>query len=372
VSVINRLRAIRFLPLGLLLAFSSGCAIIPGLHVQVPDEGEGQGFEVVEISAEVIRRERERRTRTGVIGHDLPILQASHPREEYVVGPGDILNIIVWEHPELTTPAGEFRGPEESGRLVDANGTVFYPYVGTFVAAGMTAAEVREFIGERLSRVIRNPQVDVRVVAFRSQRVQVTGEVRTPGLVTLNDTPKGVLEAINERGGLSESASRRQALLLRGDQVYSIDLAGMLTGASPTRNIALQDSDILHIPDANEDQVFLLGEVSDQSSLIMRQRTITLTQALAHAGGLNRNTASDSGVVVFRRSPEADEDALPTIYVLNLSRPENLLLAGEFELMPRDVVYVKATGFAKYNLVISQVLPTITSIFQLDRVITRR
>lgn len=367
----RRLSAVRSL-YGVALLFLTGCTIIPGLHVRVPEPKEAEGFEVVQVTADVIRRDRELRQATGMLGHDLPVLDSMTIWDEYVVGPGDILNVIVWEHPELTTPAGEFRDAAESGRLVDAAGNMFYPYVGLFQAGGKSVADIRDYLTERLARVIQRPQVDVRIASFRSQRIQVTGEVANPGQVTLNDTPKGVLEAINERGGLREGASRRRALLLREGATYAVDLAGMLTGVVPAQNFALRSGDVLHIPDAAEDQVFLLGEVTEQSPLVMRQRTITLTQALAHAGGINRTTGSDSGVVVFRRAPDVDEAALPTIYVLDLSRPESFLLAGEFELQPRDVVYVKATDFAKYNLVIAQVLPTITSIFQLDRVISRR
>ena len=358
---------------GLMLAMAavllSGCTIIPGLHVQVPAEGDPPTYDVLPITAEVIREQRARQ-QPQTLDAALPLLHVDQQSDEYRVGPGDVLSIIVWEHPELTTPAGEFRDAAESGRLIDAEGRMFYPYVGMFHAGGQSVAEIREFITEFLSQVIRNPQVDVRVSAFRAHRVQVTGEVRQPGLVTLNDTPKGVLEAINERGGLTAEASRRQALLLRDGGVHAIDLAGMLTGAVPARNLALRAGDVLHVPDAAEDQVFVLGEVGEQAPLIMRQRTMTLTQALAGAGGINRLSGNDGGVVVFRRADGAA--SMPVIYVLDMSRPEGMLLAGEFELQPRDVVYVKATAFAKYNQVIAQMLPTITSIFQLDRVISRR
>src|SRR5690606_6384279 len=113
---------------------------------------------------------------------------------------------------------------------------MFYPYIGEFKVAGMTVVELREFIAQRISRVITSPQVDARVVAFRSQRVQVTGDVQTPGTVTLDDTPKGVLEAINERGGLGQLASRRRVLLTRGGVSYPLDLAGMLSGDRPVSN----------------------------------------------------------------------------------------------------------------------------------------
>jgi polysaccharide export outer membrane protein len=99
----------------------------------------------------------------------------------------------------------------------------------------------------------------------------------------------------------------------------------------------------------------------------MLQGRMSLTEALTFTGGLNGLSASDSGILVFRRSNPQDADPRPVVYTVDMSHPEGLLLAGEFILHPRDVVYVQATGFAKYNLVVNQLLPTISSIFQIER-----
>jgi len=91
---------------------------------------------------------------------------------------------------------------------------------------------------------------------------------------------------------------------------------------------------------------------------------------LTAAGGLDRLRANDSGLLIFRRP--ANEGEVPTVYRLDMDSPVGVLLAGEFEMQAKDVVYVKATGFAKYNAVINQFLPTISAVFQLDRLTSRR
>jgi polysaccharide biosynthesis/export protein len=284
---------------------------------------------------------------------------------EYRIGPGDVVLVTVWDHPELSTPLGDRSDVANAGRLVSADGTMFYPYIGEFRVAGKTVVELRQFIAQQIARVITRPQVDARVVAFRSQRVQVSGDVQTPGTVTLDDTPKGVLEAINERGGLAAAASRRRVLLTRGGVSYPLDLAGMLSGDRPVSNPRLIAGDIVHVPDSSNDLVFVLGETTEQKQIVLQQGRTTLTEAVAIAGGLDKLRANDSGVLVFRR-PFA-QGRLPTIYTLALDNPLGLMLAGELVLHPRDVVYVKATGFAKYNSVINQLLPTISAVFQIDR-----
>lgn len=367
-----------------LAAAMSGCTIMPGLNVdsapafgagyevapdpsgigsRVSDPKSGFSYRVVELNAKNI----------GALAH-----QASeHPiptqlgsitpgvvPDEYTLGAGDIVSVIVWDHPELTNATGEFRDPVTSGRLVSTSGDLFYPYVGTIKVAGLTVAEARKRIADGLSKVIKDPQVDIRVVAFRARRVQVTGAVNSPGIVNLDDTPKGVLEAIAERGGISEIASRRRIELIRGGKTYNLDEADVVAGHSPILNPPLLPGDIINIPDKSADQVFVLGSVGLQGPVYLQQTNTTLTEALAESKGLDALRADDSGVLVFRQGAGDKE---PTVFALNMASPVGLLLAGEFQLEARDVVYVKATDFAKYNAVISQLLPTITAIYELDR-----
>lgn len=296
---------------------------------------------------------------------DLAPLDLHNPIE-YIVGPGDVLQIIVWDHLELTNPFGSTtRDPVSGGQLVAADGTVTFPYVGNFKASGLTVQQIQELLARGLSTVVNKPQVSVRIAAFRSSRIQVTGEVKNPGVVTLDDTPKGAIEAINERGGLNPTASRRKALLIRDGKSYEIDLAGLLSSGAPAINPQLNAGDTVHVPDTNNDQVFVLGELNKQGPLVMGQQRMSLTEALTKSGGMDSLRAEDSGVLVFRRPQSPQDTAL--IYALDMSTPQGVLLAGEFNLQPRDVVYVKATAFAQYNLVVSQMLPTITAVFQIDR-----
>lgn len=350
------------LRLGALLAAlaASSCTVVPGLRVSVDAGDKVAGYQVTEITAEVVTQAREKTLAEIVLPASEGSFQLS---SEYRIGAGDLISITVWDHPELNNPAGE--NAVSGGRLVSADGEMFYPFVGLFKAEGMTVRQVREHLTRGLSRVIQQPQVDVQIATFRSQRVQVTGEVASPGMVTLNDTAKGVLDAINERGGLAAGASRREAILVRNGARTVIDMAGLLSGSQPGANLRLMPGDIVHVPDSSNNRVFMLGEVTAPKAVTMNQAGLSLIEALTEVGGLSRLTADDSGVLVFRRAQEAGSK--PTVYTLKIGRPEGILLAGEFQLSPRDVVYVKATNFAKYNLVIQQLLPTVTYLYQYQR-----
>src|SRR3546814_18081327 len=122
-------------------------------------------------------------------------------------------------------------------------------------------------------------------------------------------------------------------------------MAGLLSGERPGMKQRIISGDIIHVPDTSEDQVFVLGEVSKQGPVILSQQQTTLIEALTKTGGLDKTTANDSGVLIFRKPAAPDQAA--QIFALDLARPSGLLLAGEFTLAPREVLYVKGTTFAQ-------------------------
>lgn len=148
--------------------------------------------------------------------HLIDQLAASGP-QEYIVGPQDILSITVWDHPELTIPAGEYRTPAETGILVDTDGTIFYPFAGRIKVNGLTVDQIRRHLSKSLSKYIRMPQVSVRVAQFNSQRIQVMGEVLTPRTENLTNVPLNLLDAINAAGGFNATAvNAKNVFVLRG------------------------------------------------------------------------------------------------------------------------------------------------------------
>lgn len=368
-----RLLAARGLSVCLVPAVAA-CSILPGLHVSVPQKpGREPTYNFMPITLDLVMQQKAAGAARAEAAADdgLTSLARGGSAYRYRIGPGDVISVIVWDHPELTIPAGQFATPESSGRLVSQDGTMYYPNVGVFRVAGMTTEEVRQHIAENLARVITRPQVDVRIAAFRSQRIQVTGEVARPGPVPLTDVPVGVLDVLAQAGGLTERASRLNAALTREGQTHAVDLDALLRGGDPDANVLLRGGDVLHVRDNTREAVFLLGEFNKETPLPMQRGHMSLTEAISAAGGLSKVTANRSALYVFRDNgaPSADEPWKPDVYALDLSSAQALLLADQFELKPRDVVYVAATSFAKYNSVINQLLPTISSVFQINALV---
>lgn len=339
----------------------SGCAIAPGMKMDEPGElPDGEVVRVQSLSLDLLNRlDEERASRQRKITEEF-----STPSGQYLVGPGDVLQVTVWGHPELTIPAGSFRDAETSGQQVGENGYLYYPYIGLVKAAGMNIAALRDILTERLSQYIQNPQLDVRVVAFRSKRVYVVGEVRNPGILPLNDLPMTIADAISMAGGLTPAGYKSGVNISRNGKVYEIDLKALYDHADSSQNLMLRHGDIVNVLDRSQQKVFVMGEVRNPSSVEIINGDLSLAAALGEVGGVNQTTANPSAIYVIRNA----DDTRPEIYHLDAQFATGMLLAERFEMQAQDVIFVDAAGVSQWNRVISQLLPSISVIGVVDNV----
>jgi polysaccharide export outer membrane protein len=219
---------------------------------------------------------------------------------KYRIGRYDVLNIVVWNHPELTLPTSTTAGntnnlltnnnyaqsstqsplfsqlaPQGTGVFVDANGEITFPLIGKVKVSDLTTDQIRDLLTVELSKYIRNPKVSVQVVTFNSQRVHVLGEVMQPGLRPLTDRP------------------------------------------------------------------------------------LTILDAISLCGGINVATADVGNIYIIR---SADLQNI-SVYRLNSRSPQSLLVAEHFRLANNDIIYVPPAGVVSWNRVVSQILPSLETIW---------
>ncbi len=218
----------------------------------------------------------------------------------YYIGPQDIINIQVWNHPEFNVPSVVEQGSKEGnlqqnlilqqsvstgaygyGYLVGPNGRLFFPMIGQVPVSGLTVEQARIRLTQKLSHYVRDPQVQIRVTSFRSQKIYVMGEVEKPGVQVITDVP------------------------------------------------------------------------------------LSITEAVALAGGVDRQTSDPRHIYVVRGPLDN-----PRVYWLNAKSPDALLLGANFILQAHDIVYVSTANVVSWNRVISQILPTIETIWYTNSLMT--
>ncbi|MFM7024603.1 MAG: polysaccharide biosynthesis/export family protein [Limnohabitans sp.] len=343
----------------------AGCAIAPGMRYEEPVADANQPAtqaKLVPITPNVIASLKSQGE--GDLKALQPIIGSPKP---YAMGAGDVLSLTIWDSPQVPVSASSI-GPlitqgainnetatVPSGLTIANDGSVRLPYIGSIKLAGMTEAEATELVTKRLAKFIRDPQITLRVSAYRSKKVFMDGEVRTPGQVVITDVPMTVAEALARAGGATSSGDTSNVVLTREGKQYRINLPLLakrgLTGAS----IPLVNGDLLRVAPREEGRVSVMGEVTRPTTLNMRNGQLTLQDALSEAGGVNSTTSNPNQIYVVRNT---GPETVPEVYHISARSPVMLAMAENFDLRPKDVVFVDPSPLALWNRVISLILPS--------------
>jgi polysaccharide export outer membrane protein len=342
-----------------------GCSLGPHMRMTVP-EGDAEGSAEYNGIKVVVHSIEKGDFGTGTtaagdssksdFGDLAELIVDSLPSLEYRIGPLDMVQVVVWEHPELTSPMGQY---QPAGQRVTTDGTLFYPYAGEIKAAGLTAQELRTEITKRLSdKILNDPQVDVRVTGYNSLKAFVSGAVNKPGYIAFNELPMTIPAAIAGVGGFAEEADPAGMQLRRGDKVYNINYLDAFKANLPLDKILLKPDDQIFIPALTETQkenrVYVMGEVARTGAVNVNQGKLSLVEALAAAGGLNTGSASSRLIYVIRNTSDKQID----VYHLNAKNAMALAMAERFNLNSRDVVYVDASDLATWNRIMNLIVPS--------------
>lgn len=290
-----------------------------------------------------------------------------------LLGPGDVLNVTVYEAgvalfrgSSIRADGASFDPSSTAERLpairVDDFGFIQVPFVGRLQAAGRTAAEVREMIAEGLRGMSQDPQVMVSIQEAITNSVIVAGEVSKPGRLVLATNRESLVDTIALAGGYRGPAKDAVARVQRGNETFEVRLGDLLD--MPQADIRIAPGDRITLI-SRPRSFSVLGASNRTEEITFPRSPLSLVQAVALAGGANPNQGDAGAVFLFRHVPRPDGTLQPTVYHLNMMKPGAYLLAQQFRIEDRDVLYIgnaRANQLAKFVQLLSQLFVPISTV----------
>jgi polysaccharide biosynthesis/export protein len=275
----------------------------------------------------------------------------------YHLGPGDIISISVYRHPELSIPqAGG--GGGGGGVMITNDGSVDLTLIGNVTLGGLTVAQAHDRLNADYSKYVQMVDVAVQLVSPRSLRYYLLGDFAQPG-VKFPERELTLLDALSLGGSIDISdADLFQAYVTMGSQKLPVDVRALLVDGDMSQNIMLGSGATIVIPPAADEKAFVFGSVGKPGAIGFEGGSLSLLQALSEAGmDLTSYSAAKLSQVRVIRSHGADADFI----IVDAAK----ILQGEaapFSLEPGDVVFVAPTTVASWNQALDMLLPSLQTI----------
>jgi len=333
----------KFLPPLVILAVILSCASTPPAGRETPLTSNPQ--------VESQMKELEASKRVGEMNGQLLMRVLSSRQEserDYKIGPEDLIEISVFEDEKLNRTV-----------RVSSEGNVSLPLLGPVMVKGLTSNQLEKEIRDLLmEKYFQDPHVSVFIKEFHSQQVSVIGAVDKPGVYSFMGH-KTVLDALAMAGGLTgkgDDAAGQLLFLIRpldreeeqtnkekepndnkNPRTFLIDLEDLLVKGDLTLNLPLQHGDIINVPVSGK--IFVGGEVRSPGGFQLRGKKVTVTQAVAMAGGLNPKAAG-AETRIFRYSEKSSGKEVLTadVYAIQKGNKEDIYLKEN------DIVIVPKSG----------------------------
>jgi len=269
-----------------------------------------------------------------ILAATIAVLQAvvlgAQPKNQYIVGPNDVLSITVVDQPQVS---GKY--------IVREDGTFTLPLLGRLQAGGLSVQAVEDDVRDRLAKgYLKNPQVGVSVDQYRSQQIFIMGEVRQPGSLQFTGSMT-IIEALARAGATTERAGNEAVIVRQAEgapppdaaviqraqtsnssDVVHVDLQKLQAG-NLGQNIQLRSGDTIFVPRA--ETIFVSGMVRSAGEYTIKQGT-TVRQALALAGGVSER-GSTRRIQIIRKVNGAD--ATIDADLQDLVRPGDTIVVRE-------------------------------------------
>lgn len=305
-------------------------------------------------------------------------LPVSPPPPTDLIGPGDILNVTIYEagvtlfgrsasrlgnRGASTTAASPSSNAEPLvGLRVDDQGFIRIPFVGRVRASGRTPAELQGVIRAGLLGKSQDPQVLVSIDQSITNSVVLAGELNRPGRFVLPTNRETLIDTVALAGGFKGEAKDLVARVERNGDAFEIRLSDLLD--QPPRDLLIAPGDRITL--ISRPQSFsVLGAPYRPEQIRFPRGRISLSEAVSLAGGVNPNQGDAAAVFVFRqvRTPQGTDE--PVVYHVNMMKPGALFLAQRFAIRDNDLVFIgnaQSNQPAKMVQLLSQLFLPVTTV----------
>ena len=274
---------------------------------------------------------------------------------DYQAGVGDLLSVMVYGRPDLSTGSTSVGIVGVKGSRIDGSGNIQLPLVGTLNVAGLTISDIRDQVEIALRRYVQEPSVVVEVAEYHSKPIYLMGQFRTPGVYYM-DRPMTFLQGITLGNGFDANANLRGVRLLRDSKIAPVDIYSLILDGRIEQNVWLKAGDTVFIPDNRNQNIFVFGAVSKPGPIPMPQGRMNLLEAIAAADP--RIVGSDIKNVRIIRSLTTTSGELLVVDFGKIRRGETLPM----QMMEGDVVYIPRNAFGTWNDAIAEILPSLQAI----------
>lgn len=239
---------------------------------------------------------------------------------DYQIGPGDVIKIDVYDHPDLATIA-----------RVGNDGSINFPLAGKLVIGGLSTSKAAEVIVKKLEGdFIVNPQVSVFVEQFKSKKIVIIGEINRPGRYELSG-PTTLLELVSQAGGATRQAGQSATIhRVAGqeggqDKIITVNFSDLINSGHAAVDVPLMDGDTVTIDKAGV--VYVTGQVNRPDAYAMEPNT-TVIKAITMAGGFTE-LAAQGKVKIIRKVNGVEQ----TLERVSLQEP---LVANDVMVVPES------------------------------------
>ena len=262
----------------------------------------------------------------------------------YTLGYGDVINISLTDIDDIN---GSY--------TISPYGSVTIPYVGQVVIQDQTKEQAQQFINDVLKDFYKEPETIVKIEAYNSSYVYLTGSIARPQSILLSEQPLKLLDSLMRAGYVKDQKTyNKKALLRRGNEVYDIDLYQLLNLNKTELNFYLRKEDVLHIQESDIDQAYAFGEFSRPGPVSV-YKDLTLTELLANQG-INQATAKQKAIYILRE--DVTKFLHIDIYEIDIRNPAALVAANNFYILPNDIIFIPSTGLVEWNKIITLLTPS--------------